>query len=306
MKKDLSWKRFFIGFLVVVVLISCAEATPVAPTMAPPTNIPLPSPPAEVPSNTIIKDVPYATVQGRITSLDVFVPRAPAPRPVVIVVHGTQQSKKDFFGLSKVLSGKGALVYNIDVLGNPPPLALIKRIACAVRFARATAAGYGGDPTRITLIGNSSGASAGIVVALAGEDFEGDCVANDESPHINAFIGYEGGYDYLTTHYQGDPDYTKLKEEDPDLWNAINPYSHIGRNPDLQIRLIHGKDTDHRWYDVLPEVSIEVYETLRDAGYDVELNLIEGAHHIDLTSLESEGFRVTVKLVMDMIQNPSQ
>jgi len=294
------WIRFYISFLIAVVLTSCAKAAPVVPTIEP-------SPTEGVPSDTTITDILYATVQGN-TLLDVYVPSASAPRPVVIVVHGGSQAAINFIYLSKALSEMGVLVYNINVSRDPPPLVRIKRIACAVRFARATAADYGGDPTRITLVGNSSGASAGLVVALAGEDYEGHCVENDASPHIDVFIGYEGDYDYVTTHYEGDPDYTKLKEEDPELWNAINPYSHIGRNPELQIRLIHGKDTDVNWYDVPPEVSMELYNTLLDAGYDVELNLLEGAHHTDLTNQarESEAFKFAVQLVRNLIQNPSQ
>jgi len=309
MKTGLSWKRFYIGFLAAVVLTSCAEAATSTPTIlpsvtpVPPTSTPEPSPTPEAYSVTPIKGVLYATVNDTKTYLNVYVPSAATPMPVVIVVHGSGQTAADFSRLSNAISKRGALVYNINIFDQFPHLWKIKRIACAVRFARATAADYGGDPARITLIGNSSGAATGLVVALAGEDFEGDCVENDESPQVDAFIGYEGPYDYATTVYNPSFNHAKLKVEDPELWNAINPYSHIGRNPELQIRLIHGKDTDVNWYDVRPKVSTELYNTLQDAGYDVELNLIEGAHHIDLTLTKSEGFEFAVQLVTDLIRS---
>jgi len=309
MKTGLTWKQFYISFFVAVVLTSCAEAMSVAPTIepsitpVPQTSTPKPNPTPEAYSVTTVKNVLYATVQDTKTYLNVYVPSATTPMPVVIVVHGSSQSAADFSRLSNAISESGALVYNINTLDQFPHLWKIKRIACAVRFARATATDYGGDPTRITLVGNSSGAATGLVVALAGEDFEGDCVENDASPHVDVFIGYEGPYDFATTVYNPSFDHAKLKEEDPETWNAINPYSHIGRNPELQIRLIHGEDSHSAWYDVPPDVSIELYNTLKDAGYDVELNLIEDAHHIDLTLSKSEGFEFAVQLVTDLIRS---
>jgi len=301
MKTGLLWKRSYIGFLVAVGLTNCARATAVTPT-----NIPEPSPTAEEPGKILIKDILYATVGNTETYLDLYLPRTPAPGPVVIFVHGSYQSSTDFFWLSKAIADQGALVYNINVLNTFPYIWKIKRIVCAVRFARATAAEYGGDPTQIILIGNSSGAATGIVAALAGEDFEGDCVENDTSPQVDVFIGYEGPYDYATTVYDPQTNHTKLKETDPELWNAINPYSYIGRNPELQIHLIHGRDVDTHWYDVPPEVSMELYDTLQDAGYDVELNFVEGANHTALTIQQSGGFEFIVQLVTDLTQNPSQ
>jgi hypothetical protein len=38
--------------------------------------------------------------------------------------------------------------------------------------------------------------------------------------------------------------FVDLREEDAELWESIYPYSYIGGNPDLVVRLIHGDDTD--------------------------------------------------------------
>ncbi len=197
------------------------------------------------------------------------------------------------------------MVYNIDPDFRFPHLIGITRIACAVRFARATAADYGGDPSRITLMGNAEGASAGAVAALAGDDFEGECVVTDASARVDALVGYEGSYDYVTTVYHSSMDHTTLKETDPELWEAINPYSHIGRNPGLQIRLIHGDDSDSRWYDIAPEVSIEFHRALADAGYDVELAVVENASHPDLQIDRSHVFPLVVQQVMELARSSS-
>jgi hypothetical protein len=157
-------------------------------------------------------------------------------------------------------------------------------------------------------VGNSGGAATGAVVAMAGDDFEGECVVTDGSARLDALVGYEGPYDYATTDYlDSDSVWTIsiLRETDPELWEALNPYSHIGGNPDLQIRLIHGDDIDLRWYDVPPNVSIEFHQALADAGYDVELTIVEGATHIDLTTPDTRGLRLTVQQAMELARGSS-
>jgi hypothetical protein len=143
------------------------------------------------------------------------------------------------------------------------------------------------------------------VVALAGDDFEGDCVATDASALPDALVGFEGPYDYATTVYQSSFDHTILKDSDPELWHAINPYSHIGRNSDLQVRLVHGDAVDDYW-EILPEVSMGFYEALVDAEYDAELIVVKGASHTALVDPYSDVEALVVQLVMDLAQGSSQ
>ena len=302
--------------LVMLLLVGCA--TPVAaPTTIPATATlvpPTPKPEATLSSTAeaatltteITIQIVYANVDEVGTGLDVYAPSQPGPWPVVVVVHGIGQTRSGLWPLSKAIASQGAVVYNIDAMFTLRHKgASIERIACAIRFARATAADYGGDPGRITLVGYSAGASSGAVVALAGDDFEGDCVVTDASALPDAFVGFEGLYDYATTDYTLAFEHTSLKEEDPDLWEAINPYSHIGRNPDLQVRLVHGDDIDLDWWDVPPEVSIEFHQALADAGYDVELIVVDGADHTDLTSSYSDAFALAVQQVMELARSSS-
>lgn len=289
--------------LIVTLAVSCATtapeptpipatATPVGPTStATPSPAPTPGSPAESPTLTteVSSRILYAKVNGMPTTLDVYAPGEPGPWPVVLVAHGSAQNRQTFSHLAEAIASQGAVVYNLDVNFTFPHLIGIKRIACAVRFARSTAPDYGGDPSRITLVGNSAGAATGAVVALAGDDFEGDCIVTDASALLSALVGYEGAYNYATTVYSSAMDHTVLKDEDPELWQAINPYSHIGRNPDLQIRLVHGDDVDVGWYDVPPEASIEFHQALADAGYDVTLTVLEGASHTALLDFTYSG-----------------
>ncbi len=289
--------------------------TTTAPPVAPPETGALQPPTTtapQVPTTTaaearaieLTRDIAYSGVM----QLDVYAPSEPGPWPVVIAVHGYGGSRDDFAGaefaevegLAEAIASEGAVVFNLDVTMIEPFLTAIEQVACAVRFARATAAGYGGDPTSITLVGGSGGAAVGAVVALAGDDYGGDCAVTDGSALPDALVGYEGPYDWAIRVY--DPellDPRLLEVENPELLEAINPYSHIGDNPNVVFRLIHGIDVDETVFDVPPEVSTEFYQTLTDAGYDVELTLLEGASHFDFLSYTQEAFEVTLQQVLE-------
>ncbi len=101
-------------------------------------------------------------------------------------------------------------------------------------------------------------------------------------------------------------DHLSLKDDDPELWQAINPYSHIGRNPELQVRLLHGDAGGVIWWETPLGASIEFHQALADAGYDVELIVVEGASHSALPSQYSDAFALTVQQVMELARSSSQ
>ena len=234
----------------------------------------------------LTEDIAYTSTQ----KLEVYAPTEPGPWPVVVVLHGAPGSKADLAALSEAIAQQGAVVFNADWRDVIPKfLEATEDMACAVRFARATAADHGGDPTRVTLLGWSAGGASGAVVALAGDDFEGDCLVSGVSALPDAFVGVAGGYNYAI-----DGIAAFLKEEDPELWEAINPYSHIGRNLDLRVRSVHG-DTDGT---VPVEDALEFHQALKDAGYDETLTVLEGEGH-RLVAPMVDGFADTVQVAVE-------
>jgi acetyl esterase/lipase len=225
--------------------------------------------------------------------LDVTAPEEPGPWPVVIIAHGGYGSRSGFRDLADAVATEGAVVFNISYDDVFPPISGIEDIACAVRFARAKAADHGGDPARITLIGTSQGAVSGMVIGLNGDAYTGDCITPEGSALVDAVVGYEGGYDWAEFLFG------ELREEDPDLWEAIDPYSHIGGNPDLVVRLIHGEGGESLT-EVPRIVSVEFHQALADAGYDVELTLVDERLHLALTARGTEAFAIAVQQAMEV------
>lgn len=219
----------------------------------------------------------------------------------MVVAHGLGQSKSQFAALAEAIASEGAVVFNISTSYSVPPLDAIEDIGCAVRFARATAPEYGGDPTSIALVGNSSGLAKGAIVAMDGDAYSSrGCVVTEGSALPDVLVGYEGPFDYAT-HTYGGFNVQQLQDEDPQLWEAVNPYSHIGGNKDLVVRLIHGRDDDRGAYDVPPEVLAAFSEALAAAGHDVELTYVSGTNHSALRAPSTEAFAVTVQQVIEAV-----
>lgn len=242
----------------------------------------------EATNQVVTRDISFTTT-GEL--LDVHAPGGSDLSPVVVVIPGANSPRSDSVLLVNALVAEGAVVFNVGVSIPGPTARATNHIACAMRFARTRAADYGGDPAKITMVAQSAGAALGIVVALAGNDDTEDCEVTDGSPLPDAFVGYEGAYDW-TTRFYSDELYVPLN---PYGWDAIDPYAQIGENPDLVVRLIHGEDKSAQSWEFDPSVSANFNQALLDAGYDTDLILLEGEEHTALERAGSQAIDVVVE-----------
>jgi len=109
----------------------------------------------------------------------VYKPSEPGPWPVVVAFHGGDMIKKRFNVFSKRIAELGAEVLTPTWRSGRPKGEQIttdqitagwEDAACVLRFARAKAADYVGDLSRVVVVGYSRGGIAGATMALAGED----------------------------------------------------------------------------------------------------------------------------------------
>ena len=149
----------------------------------------------------VAKDIAYTSEQ----KMDIYSPITPGDWPIVVVLHGGGSTKSEVQGISQAIAQRGAVVFAPKYRSSEPllPSDTITQgpedAACAVRFARAKAAGYGTKPTpRLILVGHSAGGAIGMTVMLAGDDFKGDCLVNEGSALPDAFVGLDGAYDILS------------------------------------------------------------------------------------------------------------
>lgn len=225
----------------------------------------------------VVRDVSFTSQLG----LDVFAPPAGGPWPVVVLFHGggwVGGKPEDVEPFARRLAQEGLVVFNapyrLALAGGGYPES-IEDTACAVSFARQTARTYGGDPNRLIVVGFSAGAHLGALASLAGDEFAGECMA-DVPALPQGFVGIAGPYDTdalglaMLPFFQTDP------ENDPEPWVQGNPFHHVGKNPDLVVRLLVGS------LDPLSPMSEDFGRRLEAAGYDSAFTLLRGVRHRDV------------------------
>jgi acetyl esterase/lipase len=247
--------------------------------------------------------------------LDVTAPDEPGTWPIVVFTRGVGSGKENYVTYNRAIAERGAVVFTMDWPTRYPTYAIndngkgfreiLETLACAIRFARARASDFGGDPERIILVGYSLGGGAGAQVALLGDEADRlwkefaslrggpppqvDCAVSGFSAHVDAFVGIAGTYGTFvgTNGWYGRE---WLQAEDPELWEMF--YSSLGQNQDLIIRLIHGEGDQ----EIPFENSAEFAALLAEAGYDVVLTPFDSElHYVPL--------ELTVETVMEVARD---
>lgn len=234
------------------------------------------------------RDIEYGQAGGERLLLDVHVPEGSGPFPVAILVHGGGWGSGDKSGSNK--PGNGA-----DITPWFAPLTQAKYVwfsinyrlapqhrwpACfedlqtAVRWVKAHAGEYKGDPKRVALFGHSAGGH--LVTMLATQ--------SKEDTRVQAVVGYAPVTDHeqdlakrggLSTALQNL--LNRPKEVTPDALQALRAISPINRVRAGMppVLLLHG-DAD---VTVPIQQSLNFQRRLKSAGVPCELITLPGAPH---------------------------
>jgi acetyl esterase/lipase len=234
--------------------------------------------------------------------LDVHARAGTTGAPVLVLLHGCCGSKDDLTQLAEAIAARGAVVFNASWTnverGGAWPRSY-QDAACAVRFARATAASFGGDPGRVALLGWSDGSLLAAVVAMAGNDLVGGCPRPGVSALPDALVGVAGFYGWPATPGQVvDRRYVNARTvrffggtptQVPRAWAGGNPYTQLGGNRRLEVRLVAG-DADPLLAD-----SRRFLAALRRAGYRATLRVADGGDHRTVIAPRLPPGRLTVE-----------
>lgn len=283
-------RRSLTALLIVAVLGACAgtgadepSTTTLAATTTSSTTTTTTSPSTTTtipPSTTTTTFAGTPTTPPDVLDADVAVPEGDGPFPAVVLVHGGGWVTGDpglIDPLSGYLNDNGFMTvntsYTLATLDRPAYPDAVDDVACAVRYA----AGHPDSDGTVTVVGHSAGAHIGAIVALAGQDYAGDCPI--PGPGIpDRFVGLAGPYDVsrlglaVAAFFGGGP------ERLPDVWDAGNPQLLTDENPDLEALIMYG-ELDGIVSDTF---AFDFHEALLDSGADSLLELVEGARHNDI------------------------
>ena len=208
--------------------------------------------------------------------LDVHRPKDGNGKAAVIVFfyggswrNGTRQDYR-FVGQSFAKAGYLAIIPDYRKAPQVAFPAFIEDSARAVAWTKRHAAEYGGDPSRIFLMGHSSGAH---MAAMLGTDARFLHAVGMRPRDVNGIVGLAGPYDFLPI---ADPAIRQVFGAESG-WPASQPVNFVdGDEPPFL--LLQGTADKVVW----PRNAERLADKLRAAHEPVEVDMIDGASHAGL------------------------
>lgn len=228
-------------------------------------------------------DVAYGPLPRQ--AMDVWRPAAGAANlPIVMFFYGGSWQtgrRADYRFVAADLARRGHVVVVPDYRLYPEirfPV-FLQDAAAAVAAARRMAPGWGGDPTRVVLMGHSAGAHIATMLAL---DPRWLAAEGDSRDRIAGVVGLAGPYDFLPIT---GPDIRAVFAGAADLHDT-QPITFATRRAPPTL-LLHGTDDT----TVYPRNSQALADRINRDGGQAQLRLYDGVGHIGIVLGFSRLFR---------------
>lgn len=225
----------------------------------------------------IERDIPYAEPKNERQLLDVYAPQSGSKLPVVVWVHGggwMRGGKNEVDHKPTAFAGKGFVfvAMNYRFFPNVKMGDIIRDVAKATGWVRSNIARYGGDPSRLFLMGHSAGAQ---LAAILCTDFQYLAAEKVPKKAIIGCVPVDGDtYDVPLQVATAVARRKSLKQPDPKyghpekfgdlgLQRAYSAVTHVARNkgipPFLILHVADHTDTSaqaHRLWNALDQAGI--------------------------------------------------
>lgn len=238
-----------------------------------------------------IKDVVYATVEGKPLGLDIHLPEGVREPRLIVWVHGGAWTSGNKTAYPAFLTQNGFAVASLDFRSSNDARfpANVHDIKAGIRFLRAKAKEYGYRADRIGIVGASSGGHLAALVGVTGgnkelEGSEGDYPK--ESSSVQAIVSYFGASDLTTILAQSTPPGLAIRapaldrlfgtspDKAPELAKLASPVFHVDRD-DPPAFLLHG-DQD---LQMPVNQTLELKWAYENVGNKVDMVILHGVGH---------------------------
>jgi acetyl esterase/lipase len=239
------------------------------------------SPPAEDSMSPTTASDPYRAEQ----SADPHVPTGVTSAPVVVMIPGGSWQSADPAGLAplaEALADRGVVAVPVtiraaqDGVVHPTP---VEDVLCALAHGAAVASEAGIRPSRLVLLGHSSGAHLSAVATLAPDRYDPTC--EDPVVRPDALVGLAGPYDIRD--FADAAAALFAPAADAAERDAANPVLLAGHRPEVPVLLLHGEADE-----VVPaSFSTDFGTALRDGGHPTTVTVLPEDDHGSIYSAET-------------------
>jgi acetyl esterase/lipase len=234
------------------------------------------------------------TAAGRTLMARIYQPLGAGPFPTVLDLHGGAWNGKDRKAeepMDRALAASGVLVVAIDLTLAPeaPYPACVQDANYGVRWLKAKAASWNGDPSKIGIYGSSSGGHVAELLGMRPRDPRYNAIPLPEAPGVDATVAYIATRSPISNtfaRYQN----AVYKKREPMIANNktfFNPWDTIHEaNPQeilerhervtlVPLLIMQGALDDN----VLPAVQEKFAATYNAAGGKCDFHVFEDSEH---------------------------
>jgi acetyl esterase len=231
---------------------------------------------------------------GRMLMARIYRPNGTGPFPTVLDLHGGAWNAKNRTAeepMDRALASSGVLVVAIDLTLAPeaPYPACVQDANYGVRWLKANAAQWSGDPSRIGVYGSSSGGHVAELLAMRPRDPRYSAIPLPEAPNVDATVAYVAMRSPISDPFARFQNAERLKRDAMVKnhttffvpWDTIhesNPQEILDRHEQVALvpfLIMQGALDDN----VLPAVQEKFAKTYKAAGGDIQFHVFEDSEH---------------------------
>lgn len=239
------------------------------------------------------KSIVYAA--GERHKLDIYAPeKLDGPAPVIVFLYGgawRQGTKEDYPFAGHAFASKGFVTVIPDYRLVPEVQYpdFLNDNALAIKWVEDNIKTFGGDPSRIYLVGHSAGAYNAVMLGMDSIYLRDAKV----SVPLRGVVGISGPYAVYPFEFK------ELQEafgnvDNPEMTQPIN----LPTNETVPLLLLHG-DED---FVVSPDNTRRLAKKLAGDGVSVEMKLYEGLKHMEPVAALSNALRWKTPVLEDVVR----
>ncbi len=235
------------------------------------------------------------TARGRTLMARIYRPKASAPVPVLLDLHGGAWNDKDRTAnetMDRVVAASGVLVVAVDMTlaGEAPYPASVQDANYGVRWLKSRAPAWGGNPATVGILGSSTGGHIAMLVGMRPRDPRYTAIPVTGGSAIDATVAYVATRSPISDPYARFLNAQKMKREFMvektkkwfvpwDTIHEANPQEILERKEKVALPpllIMQGGIDDN----VLPAFQEKFAAAYRAAGGDCQLEVFEGCQHL--------------------------